>query len=433
MYRYRRAILIFAKTSANIVQKGYPHGNPLCTLTLIRKLAMIELSTEGFNNNMSWDGHKLSEYPVVLYGFDSKPKFYEFMVLDAEGKEIGTVRTHSRRKTGGVLNQVSDNVKNYQSLTTKSGSGSKLFADYGGNLYGGFVSKSGDSPETVVDLTTGESENNPKELTDEEILEDLSVSLRESAQEATKVTDTISDTEVKEKMAENNPGEVETQIDSLGQRMHQEHEQRDEYWAEIEEKSEELLETSDEEIVSKSKGWFSGWSSSYNDKANNIMEYRNNLSFRNDIGDWCGPWAMAWIYNTKVEGGADKNNHRNSDGKISHFHRYTTSFSGGDAMFPWQMFLSMAGASRGKVWVMPWFSWGRKNAYYHVRHGRNPVVISTNWGSHWKVGYGADRNGWKKWPRYYFYVKDNGYSINVVTRPVWHRASWFFIYVRVYD
>ena len=403
---------------------SFKGDNQVVNHNLIRKLAMIELSTEGFNNNMSWDGHKLSEYPVVLYGFDSKPKFYEFMVLDAEGKEIGTVRTHSRRKTGGVLNQVSDNVKNYQSLTTKSGVGSKLFADYGGNLYGGFVSKSGDSPETVVDLTTGESENNPKELTDEEILEDLSVSLRESAQEATKVTDTISDTEVKEKLAEDNPEEVETQIDSLEQRMHQEHEQRDEYWAEIEEKSEELLETSDEEIVSKSKGWFSGWFESYNDSEYIISEYdvteHDNLSTGHST-NWCGPYAMGWIYYTKMD-------RSDRSGNYDYFLKHASHLFGTRPMFPWQMFFSMAAASRGKVWVMPWFSSGRHSAYWHVRGGHNPIIILTRWGSHWKVGYGTYRRGWKKWPRYYFATKDNGKGFHRHDR-----ASWFFLYLRVYD
>ena len=150
--KYNLSVSLYTPYADSLELAVFKSDNEIVSHNLIRKLAMIELSLEGFNRDMNWEGHKLSEYPVVIYGFDSKPKFYEFMVLDAESKEVGTVRTHSRKKTGGVLNQVSKNVNDYKGLATKSGVGSKLFADYGGNLYGGFVSKYGESPEMVIDL-----------------------------------------------------------------------------------------------------------------------------------------------------------------------------------------------------------------------------------------------------------------------------------------
>ena len=62
-----------------------------------RKLALIELEGSDFKSDMNWKGCGLSNKPVLIYGFDSKPKYYEFIVKDAENKSIGTVTVNARK------------------------------------------------------------------------------------------------------------------------------------------------------------------------------------------------------------------------------------------------------------------------------------------------------------------------------------------------
>ena len=157
-----------------------------------------------------------------------------------------------------------------------------------------------------------------------------------------------------------------------------------------------------------------------------IPEYGNteeNYSSEGHYSYWCGSYALSWIYYTKIDRG-------DPSGNYDYFLTYTANFSGERPMFPWQMFWSMAQASNWKIWVMPWFSSGRHSAYWFVRGKHNPVVILTRWGTHWKVGYGAYRRGWKKWPSYYFATKDNDID-KLHNRH--DKASWFFLYLKVYD
>lgn len=40
-----------------------------------RKMALLQLGTANNRNDMNWTGYTISEEPVLVYGFDSKPKY----------------------------------------------------------------------------------------------------------------------------------------------------------------------------------------------------------------------------------------------------------------------------------------------------------------------------------------------------------------------
>lgn len=396
---------------------------------LARKLALIEIETDGFTKQLSWDGYKLSEYPVILYGFDSKPKFYDYIVLDAEGQEQGTVRVHSRRKSSGVLYRVEKNINDYRNFITKSGKGAKLFSDFGGNIFSGMITKSGESPVEVVDVKNGERLLNPTELSDEDILSEIKANLHSNTKSINHEIEEISNINTKNRVNQIKQTRDKTfEYDSIKHRMGKEHEYRDEYWKEIAKAKDSIMNTSDEQIVTKAKwGWFTDWFESYDDDDFYLTEYKNNLTGyypKNEESSlWCGPYIMGWILHTK------QNKY-----EYEHFLDYTTEISGTHPMFPWQMFWSMLEASDWEIWVLPWFTSGKRNGYWHIRDSKNPIVILTKWGTHWKVGYGSKRSGWKKWPNYYFACKDNGVIVSRErTSPYWQKASWLFLYLSVRD
>jgi hypothetical protein len=55
-----------------------------------RKLAVMEMETN-LKNSMNWQGMKLSQKPVLIYDGKSRPKYYEFIVQDQQGRSMGTI------------------------------------------------------------------------------------------------------------------------------------------------------------------------------------------------------------------------------------------------------------------------------------------------------------------------------------------------------
>lgn len=73
------------------VLKSFSEDSKILEYNKARKLTLIEMIGTGFDKEMGWEGYRLSQIPVVLYGFDNKPKFYDFIVLNAESKPVGTI------------------------------------------------------------------------------------------------------------------------------------------------------------------------------------------------------------------------------------------------------------------------------------------------------------------------------------------------------
>lgn len=401
---------------------------------LARKIALLELDASGFRQELEWEGYTLSKMPVTIYGFDSKPKYYEFIVKDAEGYEVGTVNIEARRKSGAIVNKLSKDIRDYNSLFSKSGDGMQLMADWSGNIYMGIVGKSGEEPSTVVNTETGEQVEGMRELTDEEILDEVCDLFTTQALENNFALDSISNDSVRIDLENEIKADIEAQKDSLELEMEFEHLQRDAYWEAIDEYADSLMLISDEEIVEKSSKFLGRLWRRITGKNSNgkyaIPEYAGNLNYNR--GGWCGPWAMNWIYNTKKGGN-----------KYSHFESWASTMgpvgwvcrtAGAKPMFPKEMNVSMGIATKYSIWVNPWYSSGRYNAFDHIKHKKNPIVILTTSGNqmHWKVGYGTYRSGNWWWYNYYFACQDNG-SLNISSSNTYMKASWFMLFLKVYD
>ncbi len=423
----------------------FKSDNEVINYELSRKLALLELEAAQFRQEFAWEGYDISEKPVLIYGYDSRPKYYEFVMLDAEGNPSGTVKTFAKKVSDGVLTEVRDGVRDYQAIVSKSPGGMKFFEGAGGKLLVGLPSKSGDQPTTLLDTETGEAVEPGKELTDEEKLEIFSKELLEEQQQKEKLLDTLSNDTLKQKLVATDTVQVEEQITELKTTMDESHENRDTYWEEVENFADSLLVLSDEDIGSKATkwGWFrSFFSRMFSPKVETVdaslykrasADITYSTGVNGGRGD-CGPFALSWMYKAKYNKNVDK---------YSYFSRYTIGIGGGRAMFPTQIKWSYLNASSWKTYIS-WYCHGRDNAHSHIKHRDNPIII-LKWLSggefHWVVGWESKREkNWYFWDKHWFTVNDNsafgneGESRNdkeFYRRK--YRASWPFVFLKVYE
>ena len=422
---------------------SFNNDKDIINYNLARKLALIEMDGEGFNEEMKWDGCHLSKLPVLVYGFDSRPKYYDYIVQDAEKNNIGTVTVEAKKRCGGIIDEVLPKVKDYTSLYTKANnSGMKIIANYEDDRYIGIVGKSGDSPTDVIDPATGESVTSQKEYTDDEIFKSLSDSLITSEKSSKAQINAISDPQVREEAIKSDTISAQEKIAQMKNSLDTLKMGRDAYWSVVNANTDSISNMSDNDIVNKSSkslfSWIRRLFKFKNDSPKYLERYRNNMEYSDAPGRWCGPWAMGWIYDTKY--GQDK---------YKYFESYAGTIggcglsfiinatSGQKPMFPSEMCLSMTLASKGGIRVNPFLEVGQWDGYNNVRDGHGPTLILYHF-EHWLVAFGTKTTGSYFWRNYYYAVLDNGWyvsdSINRdYNTPYWYKAPWFIIYVRVHD
>ena len=206
---------------------------------------------------------------------------------------------------------------------------------------------------------------------------------------------------------------------------------REEYWNVVNTYSDSIQALTDEEIISKSKGW--GFLRRIfdfkNDGAKTIGKFRNNIGFGK--GGWCGPWAMNYIYNS-VKGGNNYSYFEKFAGTVglAGLNFVFSAISGTKPMFPSEMNLSMAFCG---IWVDPIFSFGQWDGYYYVRDIGRPLCIAiiTGGQGHWIVAYGTKTTGTYAWRNYWYAINDNGTMTS--NSEYWWQAPWFIAYVRVFN
>ncbi len=82
---------------------------------LSRRVALLDMSdfSETIDSWKKADKLTLSEKPVIIYDMDRQPKFYEFIVQDEAGKNIGTVTSFARKEVADFTACVLPFVRDY--------------------------------------------------------------------------------------------------------------------------------------------------------------------------------------------------------------------------------------------------------------------------------------------------------------------------------
>lgn len=99
-------------------------------------------------------------------------------------------------------------------------------------------------------------------------------------------------------------------------------------------------------------------------------------------------------------------------------------------MTPKGMWKAARAEGNGKIYVNPYFSKTRRNAYNYIRHQKQPMIILRGV-SHYCVAYGCykKKHGvW--WTNYYFAVNDNGHEVKDKSKITYRRASWIIRFIK---
>ena len=153
-----------------VVLKSFADDPQILDYDTARKLALVEFLATEFDVDMGWEGHRMKPIPVVVYGFDNRPKFYDFIVIDAEEQLVGTISVHARRAAATSIRSVFHGIRDYRTILSKTSFQASLFEDWRGNSYVGLLGKAGDTPDLVIDPETGETVTGITEIEGEEII-----------------------------------------------------------------------------------------------------------------------------------------------------------------------------------------------------------------------------------------------------------------------
>lgn len=395
---------------------------------VMRNLAMKEIVANYSEVLQIKDSFALSEYPVIIYNYDSRPAYYEFIVLQ-NNQPISTVTTFADKKTDDILAFLLPYVRDFSQYDNND---DFFIGLYPGNPYLGDASNYGQTPASLYD----KAENRTVEalpVSDIQKLEDLYAM-----------------------MPDEDKQEIGIGKDLIRQEIIQEEEEGRAFWDAKFVEFNKLINQSDEEIFSTAT------SGKTNSTIYTTPHYGNNCLERTYWNVACGPAVTAWIYrgfesyynNTYIrvhgntlldpqfidEGNlsrwqneisrgetqnlADLNAFMgNSDGGLLHriYDRGNTTWSGLLAGMTWPT--GMNRALKDVTNSTYKFSYVI-NIHLHIKNKKLPAyrVIGVGGGSlHYICEFATKKVGNKKW----FYVTDNGFSMT--QRPYWRndtQAQW---------
>jgi len=273
-------------TNANIVANdNVPYTDTITLNTISKtkgyvdykvahKLALIQMNMS-INQQMNWNGTKLSQLPVVVYDAKSNPKYYEFIVKKQDGTPTGTVTAAAKKEVGSSVAYVLPYVRDYNYVSSKGAAFKMISAGYPNHILVGVIGKGGDVPSGTVDLSTGQSVNADTTLT-------------EDAQGAITAVKNMSQTTL-----DSLHTDASTLISGIQQKDQQNQQQATAYWSMADSLNNKISSLSDDSlntILNTSKGFYTS-SDQY------IIPPFQNSQLQNTRWDgWCGPSAIALIY-----------------------------------------------------------------------------------------------------------------------------------------
>jgi hypothetical protein len=432
------------------ILNSYSSDPKVLDYKLARKLALVELVATDMDKQMGWEGNRLSPTPVVVYGFDNTPKFYDFIVLDAEGKAAGTLTAYARKSASTSIREVSGAVKDYNGLLSKAGGSSSLFTDWAGNSYVGLRGKAGEAPSGVAASETGQLVEGIKEIEGEQIIDELKAnvlpSLLSSDSEVAIPDGEVEDKErYRELLKSLDEQSVDAWVDSLAASLLKNQNGTEAFCSFVDEILPEVEQLDDDEIIDSSgKGLFSRLVSAIrrvfscvDETKYYVSKYTTYRSPYRSGSDWCGPWVCGYIW--YINSGEDKYSTfecYSSTVGIYTIPGYVFRFMG-RPMFPREMALSMPIVSKGKIWIDPDLRFVDYAAYDHIRYNKKPALrLCTSSGEgHWTVACGTYQTGSYLWRTYYYLQKENKSSDykNPNDNKYYSQVDWWNPWLLVYD
>jgi len=440
------------------VLKSFSGDPQILDYNTARKLALVEFLAVGFDVDMGWEGYKMNPIPVVIYGFDSKPKFYDFIVMDAEEQIAGTVSVYARRTATTVIRSISSSIKDYRTVFSKVGNfNGSLFEDWMEQSYVGLLGKAGDVPDFIINAATGEIAFDIKELEELEIIQallnnDLYTSIFSFNNEGCEQT-------------------TETIEIMLLEALEKQSVQVEAFWTHINEFLPDIENIENEHEIIDSNGKFlsiiikvvvkviSNLVNGLDSNPHFIPKYTDySDSFRN-TSDWCGPWAVSyleWIRNGRTGDTYNK--------ALTYASKFLGWFAGGEPLGSIGMNRALKEVSNDNMSISTIPIFDDKTIYNYIKDVKKPALLfclvgdkkddsiakedkdKNNKSGHWKIAVGTRASGNTAFPTYYFLFHENktrgrngiGNTISITTNKrdsnnEYKTVEWWNPWLRVND
>ena len=427
------------ETEESLISSGatsLEKDNEIVHYKVMRNLAIKEI-VANYKEELNINGFfSLSEHPVIIYNYDSKPAYYEFIVFQ-NNEPTSTITTFANKKTDDIAAFLLPFVRDFSSYNEKD---DFFIGLYPGNPYIGDASNYGQQPSSLYDKA------------------------RDRNIEALPVSDIQKLEDLYAMMPDEDKLEIGNGKEEIRQEILQEEEEGKVFWNAKFSEFEDLITQSDEEIFSLSVA----------NKTNATIYktphyYNSNLQKTRWSVD-CGPAVTAWIYrglyssynsvNIRMHPSSDLGNFDfqgsrsrwwfsatslsalnteigNQDGGLLHdiYDEGNTLWNGGLAGMTWpsgmQKALKNVTNSKYRFHYI-------SNIHLHIKNKGLPAfrvvdggkIDGSNDGSlHFICEFATKKIGTKKW----FLVTDNGYSMGFFGsgQPYWRNktaASWGFRY-----
>jgi len=410
----------------SLALKSFSKEKDIVDYEFARKLTLLELKECGFEENMNWTGCTLSKLPIVFFDFKSTPRFYDFIVYDAESKPIGKVTAYAQKKASTVIKSVSSEIPSYSETLTKFGNDNyQFFTDWMGNQYVGEVGKTNAKPNKVFNIITKSlmpqaelSELDDREILDyvgNEVLPQLVAKPQDDAFRNVPEA-LLADDEIRDEIEISKNFTVEQMKDSMETALVKMEKEAQIYWNTLTEQEQEILNTSDAEISnpdSKFLGrFFRRIFSGVDTSPHWIDKYENTPRFNptNNGTLWCGPWVASYILyaNQNVDKYMFFEGCAATYGELGIGNILLKLF--GKPLTPVEMSWSMPIASGGKIWINPMLMFADLCAYDQIKHYKKPALrlCAISGSLHWTLAYATKQTGNWLWRNYYFVQRDNG-------------------------
>jgi len=397
------------------ILKSFSSDPQILDYNTVRRLALTEYIAAGFDVEMGWEGYKMNPVPVVIYGFDNKPKFYDFIIIDAEEQMVGTITVYARRSASTSIRNISSGVQDYKTVLTKAGGSQfSLYEDWMGRSYVGLRGKSGETPDLVMDTASYQTVTGITEIEGKEIIAAI-----------------LNNDFLLNMYTGRTPEETEADLlDALYDHI----KRKNDFWTIIDDEILPIIENieNEEEIIDSNskatataqvtqtvgslsasvtnqavlfnKYYINKYTSYFSDPATKIDGYflGETSSTRTR---WCGPWVVSYLVWIKSGHTGNKFNEA-----LSYTNDSLGKIFGGKPMSPSNINNALKQISNNKMSMNITFYLGDKTAYNRIKDDKKPVMLLSlsnkkedNTALHWSIAVGARVSG----STYYFLFHDN--------------------------
>lgn len=399
--------------------RSFETNRQIIPFDLARNMTRIDMIVNNYYDTFNWTDSELSEFPVVIYGFDNMPLYYDFIVINQNTEYVGTVTVNARKTSAMNIRQMQSHVSDYASGKTKGGE-MKIFSDRYGVRYYGELGEMGANTGVATRIDNGETTKSNTYEDDYAILSQVKEVLPIVCEDVT--------------IANQIAGDME-------QAMIEERASGEAFWEQMQQYEREIQSMTDKKDDNDFLP-FALFKNDTDDKLNDeepeppapptppsppggdntndeftvitdgevawIKEYQDKKAYNHK--SFCGPWVAGYILATSYDNTLIQPNQFDKEG-------YTVQ--GGPirgAMTAPCLNNALKDYSNGKINInlRGCSFW---DAYWHIREGQSVARLLINWKGkdtqwHWTLMYGSFRVKRMFTTNYYFLQADNETLIN---------------------